>query len=261
MTNRLFRRILPVFILATTACGTIATPAWKSAAVPSPTPPPTSIDPGEAQVGHWQWTRFHSPAESHPPVQMWFDIDDSGGVNGVLSIYPDDPSIPESARTLIQQNGCNVSIEALESAEFSVSFYSSTDAHVRVSVSECAVKFYGPVALAEPLNGEFAVAHDEALTQALLHPAEVELTPIERGRRVFAQYCSACHGAYAEGAPGIPALNTDQVRRYSDEQLMNIIRNGVSSTIMPAWGSVLSAEDLQGVFELVRQIEVLESGG
>ncbi|MCA9903820.1 MAG: c-type cytochrome, partial [Anaerolineae bacterium] len=116
-------------------------------------------------------------------------------------------------------------------------------------------KFYGPVTLGEPLQGEFDVAYDAELTEMIRNPAE--LTPIERGRRVFATYCSACHGSYAEGLPGIPSLNTDQVRSYTDEQLLTIISNGVINTAMPAWGIVLSPEDLQGAFELVRNIEIL----
>ena len=225
---------------------------------PTPTPAPTPltpIDPATATVGRWQWTSFSSDSETYPPAQLWIDVDDAGNVNGVLSIYPNYPEIPQAALTLIQQNGCNLAIESLNDSAVAGFFFGETQARIHVNVTECSVKFYGPVTLLEPLSGEFDVAYDAELTDLILHPRE--LMPIERGQRVFAQYCSACHGSYAEGMPGIPALNTDQVRAYTDEQLDTIVRNGVLNTVMPAWGVVLSPEDFAGVIELVRNIEIL----
>ena len=256
MINRiLFSSILVMFVLCGTACGTIATPEWEPPTTAAP--PLTPVDPSTVQVGRWQWISFTSNTEAYPPAQLWIDVDDTGSVNGVLSIYPNYPEIPQAALTLIQQNGCNFTVESLGDAAPTVSgfFYSATQARMRVNVTECNVKFYGPVSLLEPLSGEFDVAYNAELTDSILNPRE--LTRIERGQRVFAQFCSACHGAYAEGMPGIPALNTDQVRSYTDEQLDTIIRNGVPNTVMPAWGVVLSLEDFAGVIELVRNIEIL----
>ncbi|MBK8022130.1 MAG: cytochrome c [Chloroflexi bacterium] len=124
-------------------------------------------------------------------------------------------------------------------------------------MTECNVKFYGPVTLTQPLQGEFLLAYDEAITQALIAEATRPLTPIERGRNIFTMYCSGCHGSYGEGMPAVPSLMTDQVRGYSDEQLRTIVANGVVGTTMPAWGAVFKPEDLDGVLELVRQIELL----
>jgi cytochrome c553 len=245
------------------ACGTIATPAWQMpTATPSLLPPtrtpPTPIDPTTATVGRWQWTSFISATETYPPAQLWIDVDDLGGVNGVLSIYPNYPEIPPAALTLIQQNGCNFTVGSLSDPSVSGFFYTETQARIRVNVTECTVKFYGPVTLLAPLVGEFDIAYDAELTDLILHPRE--LTPIERGLRIFVQYCSACHGSYAEGMPGIPSLHTDQVRNYTDEQLDNIVRNGVVNTVMPAWGKVLSPEDFAGVIELVRNIDEVLRG-
>lgn len=265
MISRISSILMLGLVLLLAACGTIATPEWeRPTAATSPFPPtPTAappIDPATAEVGRWQWTQFFASTETYPPVQLWVDVDDAGAVNGVLSIYPNYPDIPPAALTLIQQNGCNLAIESLRDAMIDGYFYTPREARVHVNVTECSVKYYGTVTLSEPLNGAFVIAYDDTLTQAILHPVEIELTPIERGQRVFAQYCSACHGADAEGAPGIPALNTDQVRGYSDEQVLTIISSGVINTVMPAWGNVLSDEDLDGVFQLVRNIEILEAG-
>jgi cytochrome c553 len=191
--------------------------------------------------------------ETSFPVQLWIDVDELGNVKGVLSIYPNYPEIPQAALSLIQQNGCNVPIESLSTPSITGFFYSETQARIHVNVAECNVKFYGPVVLPNPLRGEFNVAYDAELTDLIRRPRE--LTPIERGLRVFVQYCSACHGSHAEGMPGIPSLHTDQVRNYTDEQLDSIIRNGVVNTVMPAWGNVLSPEDFAGVIELIRNID------
>ena len=235
------------------ATATAQAAAWMTAqtAVAQMTP----HAPDSVQIGRWQWQQFTTAATEYPPVQLWFDVSEGGGVSGVLSIYPNTTDIPPQALTLVQQNGCNVEFETLDTAVITGVFASTTEAFVRIDVSECTIKYFGPYSLAQPVHGQFMIAYDEIVTQLLLNPAEP--TPIERGRRVFAQYCSGCHGSYAEGAPGIPALNTDQVRGYTDEELSNIVRNGVINTTMPAWGAVLSEEDILGTLELVRSIEVL----
>lgn len=246
--------LLLVLILLVQAYSTVVTPV-QAPPTATPTPMPLEpIDPADATVGRWQWTNFTTEAEVYPPVQLWVDVS-IDGVNGVLSIYPDYDEIPEASRTLIQQNGCNFEIESLNADGVDGFFYSPTQARIQVNVNECNVKFYGPVTLREPLIGEFDIAYDAEMTELILHPRE--LTPIERGKQVFAQYCSGCHGSYAEGLPDIPALDTDQVRGYTDEQLDTIVRNGVAGTTMPAWGNVLSPENFAGVIELIRNIEIL----
>ncbi len=250
--------LLIVIVLSISGCGALERIEWITpTARPTPIPPtptlPPRVDPSTAAVGRWQWTSYTSDVVDYPPAQVWIDVNDTGAVNGVLSIYPNYPEIPQAALTLIQQNGCNFTIESLNDSTVNGFFYSETQARVRVHVTECNVKFYGPVTLLEPLAGEFDIAFDPDLTDLILHPRE--LTPIERGQRIFAQYCSACHGSYGEGMPAIPSLHTDQVRGYTDEQLDTIVRNGVINTVMPAWGVVLSPEDFAGVIELVRHLD------
>ncbi len=258
--KRILQPLLIVIVLSVSGCGALERIEWitptapATAIVPTPTPTlPPPVDPSVATAGRWQWASYVSDTVEYPPAQLWIDVDDAGAVNGVLSIYPNYPEIPQAALTLIQQNGCNFAVESLNDAAVTGFFYSETQARVRVNVTECNVKFYGPVTLAEPLSGEFDIAFDPELTDLILHPRE--LTPIERGQRIFAQYCSACHGSYGEGMPAIPSLHTDQVRNYTDEQLDTIVRSGVINTVMPAWGVVLSPEDFAGVIELVRHLD------
>jgi len=263
MRNRLMLTLLALTLLAVSACATLETAARTPTPIgiqptfirPTPTDRP-AVDPSVAQVGRWQWTSFSASAESYPPVQVYMDVADGGVVSGRLSIYPNSPEIPQSALTLIQQNGCNLDFESLDDADgVSGVFYSPTEARLRVNVGACTVKFYGGITLEAPVAGEFAVSYDEELTQMILHPRE--LTPIERGQRIFSQYCSACHGSYGEGMPGTPSLHEEQVRNFTDAELDEVIRNGRINTVMPAWGNVLSPEDFAGVIELVRNIDTV----
>lgn len=254
MLKRLMCLLLVVMV---SACGTIATPSWTPTAAPTPTATPiVPIDPNAAAIGRWQWQRFTTAVQEYPPVQLWFDLSEGGEVSGVLSIYPNASDIPAQALTLVQQNGCNIEFDGLALPSVVGVFATTTQAFVQVEVTECTIKYFGPYQLAQPISGQFVVAYDEALTQLILNPAEP--TPLERGRRVFAQYCSGCHGSYAEGMPGIPALNTDQVRGYSDEQLLTIVSQGVVNTTMPAWGVVLRPDDLDGVLAFIRNLTVID---
>ena len=264
MIMHLFRAIFVVSLCGLTACGTIALPQWELDATATATalPPPTAtlgpavaIDASSAQTGRWLWTSFHTNLPAYPPVQLWMDVAADATVQGTLSVYPTPVDIPPNALNLIQQNGCNVTFSSLAEAGIQGVFISSNTARVQITATECAVKYFGPVVLSEPLVGEFVVEYNESVTVALQAAANAPISPVERGKAIFALYCSGCHGAYAEGAPGIPSLHTDQVRGYTDDELLETLRNGRINTVMPAWGAVLSAEDLDGVFQFIRSID------
>ncbi|MBK5294383.1 MAG: c-type cytochrome [Acidobacteriia bacterium] len=58
---------------------------------------------------------------------------------------------------------------------------------------------------------------------------------IENGRKLFAEVCGACHGPNGEGGRG-PSLTTGrEVRRATDAQLFQSIRNGIRGTEMPPY--------------------------
>ncbi|MGQ9908134.1 MAG: c-type cytochrome [Candidatus Flexifilum sp.] len=271
ITTPFIRRLFPLILLlpliafSLSACLESGPPAWALRLTPTSGPRPTVsnvsiqrvVDPASVQPGHWQWRSFHTDAAAHPPAQLWLDVAAGGAAHGVLSIYPDDPAIPQSGRTLIQQNGCNVELNTLTpeaDSPFSVHLISRVVARIAVDVSECTVRYFGPVTLAEPLRGEFVVAYDAELTEMLIRAASQPLTPVEIGRNVFARNCSGCHGSYGEGMPGIPGLVTDQVRGYTDEQILTIVRSGVNNAAMPAWGNILSEEELLGTLAFIREL-------
>ena len=71
-----------------------------------------------------------------------------------------------------------------------------------------------------------------------------ELNPLDRdpraariGGSIFRAQCATCHGADAKGIDSIDAPDLTQIyvnSEASDSSVFNIIRNGVSGSIMPA---------------------------
>ncbi|TBU72013.1 cytochrome-c oxidase, cbb3-type subunit III [Pseudomonas daroniae] len=75
---------------------------------------------------------------------------------------------------------------------------------------------------------------------------------LKMGGRLFATYCSICHGSDAKGAVGFPNL-TDQHWRWGGdaETIKTTILNGRIGT-MPAWGEVLGDDGVRNVAAYVR---------
>src|SRR5437016_5527430 len=57
--------------------------------------------------------------------------------------------------------------------------------------------------------------------------------PAEAGQELFAGACAACHGPNGEGGHGPGLADGRRVRRLSDEQLFDSIKQGVPGTDMP----------------------------
>ena len=81
------------------------------------------------------------------------------------------------------------------------------------------------------------------------------------GAKVYAQRCALCHGPAGHGdGPGAAGLNpkprnhTDgsYMNGRTDAQLLQVIHNGKGA--MPAWGKVLSEEEIQAALKHVRSL-------
>ena len=81
------------------------------------------------------------------------------------------------------------------------------------------------------------------------------------GNKVYAERCALCHGAEGKGdgtaAAGLdpkPRNHTDgaYMKTRTDEDLLNVIRNGKGG--MPAWGSVLSEQEIAAALKHVRSL-------
>jgi cytochrome c6 len=90
-------------------------------------------------------------------------------------------------------------------------------------------------------------------------PVLVELTPAEDGRQIFLGNCIGCHGKSADGntpagrAWHVPDLHSLEVQARSDQQLLDIIRNGKGK--MPAWNGLLSSIDIDNVLAYLRTLK------
>jgi cytochrome c oxidase cbb3-type subunit 3 len=74
------------------------------------------------------------------------------------------------------------------------------------------------------------------------------------GERLFATYCTVCHGSDARGAKGFPNLrDSEWLYGGAPKTIETTILNGRSGT-MPAWGSVLSKQDIFDTAEYVRTL-------
>ena len=78
------------------------------------------------------------------------------------------------------------------------------------------------------------------------------------GARLYAQMCSRCHGLSKESdnsygqsfyppAPHLPLRRTS----YSEPEVFWIVKHGIRNTAMPAWGNLLSDEDIWRVVTLI----------
>ena len=82
-------------------------------------------------------------------------------------------------------------------------------------------------------------------------PAFAQSDMIAQGKAVYDKNCTACQGADAgagDRAPAIVNASATSMRgERSDAQLLNVVRNGIPGTAMPAWGNRLSADELSSL--------------
>ncbi len=74
------------------------------------------------------------------------------------------------------------------------------------------------------------------------------------GERLFASYCTTCHGSDARGARGYPNLrDNDWLYGGTPENIKTTIMHGRQGA-MPPWGSILKHEDVFNVVSYVEQL-------
>lgn len=130
-----------------------------------------------------------------------------------------------------------------------------------------ALCFWGGVYLVE-YSGDFRWdAYSPDFDPHADAPAPVEVPLFERGKKVFAKQCVACHQATGLGVPGVyPPLAGSEWVTGHQEILARILINGLSGPVevagktyngaMPAFGPnglSLKPKDLAGVLTYIRQ--------
>ena len=81
------------------------------------------------------------------------------------------------------------------------------------------------------------------------------------GESLYSSYCTTCHGSDARGARGYPNLrDNDWLYGGEPDNIKVSILQG-RGALMPAWGEVLSAEDIFNVTAYVEQLSGREVSG
>jgi len=94
-----------------------------------------------------------------------------------------------------------------------------------------------------------AVAADQAAAQRDWGMTEL----MERGKKVYASNCAACHQAGGTGVPGtFPALKGSAIATGAKDGHVNIVMKGKSGTAMAAFGGQLNDIDLAAVITYER---------
>ncbi|NOZ11409.1 MAG: cytochrome-c oxidase, cbb3-type subunit III [Gammaproteobacteria bacterium] len=97
---------------------------------------------------------------------------------------------------------------------------------------------------------QFAPLYDRYQNQELATLA-TDTEAMKTGSRLFANYCSSCHGSDARGAKGFPNLRDDDWLYGGDPNTIKAtILNGRSAA-MPPWGAVLGEEGVHNVTQYV----------
>ena len=104
----------------------------------------------------------------------------------------------------------------------------------------------------------------------LRRPLDADPEEIERGRPLYAAHCASCHGTALEGQPdwqkpkpngrmpAPPHDATGHTWHHADEELLTITKHGMGAVVpgypsdMPAFGSVLSDEEIRSVLAFIR---------
>ncbi|MGD2127959.1 MAG: cytochrome c [Lysobacterales bacterium] len=73
------------------------------------------------------------------------------------------------------------------------------------------------------------------------------------GQQVYAAQCATCHQADGEGlAPAFPALAGSAVAQGPLQENISVVLNGRDGTAMPAWGNMLSEQDIAAALTYTR---------
>ena len=110
-----------------------------------------------------------------------------------------------------------------------------------------------------------------AVRASVVHHAEEQPNPLAptdenliAGSEVYAELCARCHGTPGRGPsvlgasfyPPAPQF-TLQPSAYTEAELFWIVKHGIRDTGMPAWGRLLTDQDIWKVVALLRRINSL----
>jgi mono/diheme cytochrome c family protein len=91
-------------------------------------------------------------------------------------------------------------------------------------------------------------------------PPEVQYQQVSLdSQQIYADLCAQCHGERGEGGIGPALADPEFQAENTDEEIFETINLGHEATPMIAWGEVLSADQIQKLVELIRQMEPVDA--
>ena len=75
---------------------------------------------------------------------------------------------------------------------------------------------------------------------------------MERGKKVYASTCAACHGVNGEGMGPFPKMTGSPVANGPLDAHLNIVMNGKAGTAMQAFAAQLNDTDIAAVVTFER---------
>jgi mono/diheme cytochrome c family protein len=94
---------------------------------------------------------------------------------------------------------------------------------------------------------------DRARNNPFVHQAQAAAA----GKQLFADNCSKCHGADANGHGNRPSLRSERIRHATDGELAWMLKNGNPYKGMPPWVSLPE----QQRWQLITYLRTLGPGG
>ncbi len=120
--------------------------------------------------------------------------------------------------------------------------------------------------LSERAKGNEAIIHDwfPSTWRNVRNPMEPTTRSLVHGKQVFTTNCIGCHGLKGDGfGPARNFINNPAPRNlrdasqqlyFSDGEMYDAILFGVDGTAMPAWGDILTVNDIWDVTNFIRTI-------
>jgi cbb3-type cytochrome c oxidase subunit III len=86
--------------------------------------------------------------------------------------------------------------------------------------------------------------------------------PLSRALTIYGENCAACHGGDGSGTAIAPVLNSAELRaNNTDDDLRQIIENGVTGTLMAGWVNTLDSGQIDDMVGLIRRWEEIDAAG
>jgi mono/diheme cytochrome c family protein len=111
--------------------------------------------------------------------------------------------------------------------------------------------------LTPPQVIEMEVSDEMLASVAQLREGEV----LSAGLLVYAENCSACHGANGSGTVIAHAVDTPELRDTPYVELVQLVSEGVPGTLMAGWENTLTSDQIASVLSLLyRWPDIIQAG-